>query len=185
MQNKFHPYHKPYFPRCSRCSYSVPKTFQVIFFEKQVYFHRSVCDYVSVYKCCILLLSVLKIFIYQSIYTSSYFLTLDKDTLELMHQVSSCFPLFLLEVILQKVFTKFSKHELVICPGWMHETSARGWCTGKTQRDPMEREVGGGIRMGNTCKSVADSCKCMANTTTILQSNQPPSNRNKWKKIFF
>ena len=20
-------------------------------------------------------------------------------------------------------------------PGWMHETSARGWCTGKTQRD--------------------------------------------------
>ena len=20
-------------------------------------------------------------------------------------------------------------------PGWMHETSAQGWCTGKTQRD--------------------------------------------------
>ena len=28
--------------------------------------------------------------------------------------------------------------------GWMHETSARGWCTGKAQRDGMEREAGGG-----------------------------------------
>ena len=53
-------------------------------------------------------------------------------------------------------------------PGWMHEKSAQGWYTGKTQRDGMEREVGGGIGMGNTCKSVADSCQCMAKTTTIL-----------------
>ena len=30
----------------------------------------------------------------------------------------------------------------------MHETSARGWCTGKTQRDGMEREVGGGSGWG-------------------------------------
>ena len=45
---------------------------------------------------------------------------------------------------------------------WMHETSARGWCTGKTQRDRVEREVGGGIGMGNTCKSKADSCQCTA-----------------------
>ena len=29
-------------------------------------------------------------------------------------------------------------------------------------------EAGGGIRMGNTCKSMADSCQCMAKTTTIL-----------------
>ena len=29
-------------------------------------------------------------------------------------------------------------------------------------------EVGGGIRMGNTCKSMADSCQCMTKTTTIL-----------------
>ena len=43
-------------------------------------------------------------------------------------------------------------------PGWMHETSAQGWCTGKTQRDRVEREVGGGIGMGNTCKPMADSC---------------------------
>ena len=41
-----------------------------------------------------------------------------------------------------------------------HETSAPAWCTGKTQRDRVEREVGGGIGMGNTCKSMADSCQC-------------------------
>ena len=39
---------------------------------------------------------------------------------------------------------------------------------GKTQRDRVEREVGGGIGMGNTCKSMADSCQCMTKTTTIL-----------------
>ena len=33
--------------------------------------------------------------------------------------------------------------------------------TGKTQRDGMGRDVGGGIEMGNTCKSMADSCQCM------------------------
>ena len=44
----------------------------------------------------------------------------------------------------------------IISPGWMHETGARAWCTEKTQRDWVEREVGGGIRMGNTCKSMAD-----------------------------
>ena len=27
---------------------------------------------------------------------------------------------------------------------------------------------GGGIGMGNTCKSMADSCQCMTKTTTIL-----------------
>ena len=56
----------------------------------------------------------------------------------------------------------------ITSPGWMHETSAQGWCTGKTQRDGMEREVEGGIGMGNTCKSMADSCQCVAKPTTIL-----------------
>ena len=55
----------------------------------------------------------------------------------------------------------------IASPGWMHETNAQGWCTGKTQRDGMGREVGGGIGMGNTCKSMTDSCQCMAKTTTI------------------
>ena len=39
----------------------------------------------------------------------------------------------------------------------MHETRAQAWCTGKTQRDQVGGEVGGGIGMGNTCKSMADS----------------------------
>ena len=64
-----------------------------------------------------------------------------------------------------------SRVKEITSPGWMHETSVQGWCTGKTQRDGMGREVGGGIRMGNTCKSMADACQCMAKTTTILYSN--------------
>ena len=36
----------------------------------------------------------------------------------------------------------------ITSPGWMPETSAQGWCTGKTQRDGMGREVGGGDRDG-------------------------------------
>ena len=55
--------------------------------------------------------------------------------------------------------------------GGMHETSAQAWCTGKTQRYGREMEEGVGIGMGNTFKSMADSCQCMAKTTTILQSN--------------
>ena len=61
-----------------------------------------------------------------------------------------------------------SRVKQIASPGWMHETGAQGWCTGKTQRDGMEREAGGGIWMGNTCKSMADSCQCMAKTTTIF-----------------
>ena len=40
--------------------------------------------------------------------------------------------------------------------------------TGMTQRDGMGREVGGGFKMGSTYKSMADSCQCMAKTSTIL-----------------
>ena len=54
--------------------------------------------------------------------------------------------------------------------GWVHETSAQAWCTGKTQRDRVEGEVGGGIRMGNTCKSMADSFQCMTKPTAMLWS---------------
>ena len=53
-----------------------------------------------------------------------------------------------------------SRVKQITSPGRMHETSARTWCTGKTQR-----EVGEGIRMGNTCISMADSCQCMTKTT--------------------
>ena len=55
-----------------------------------------------------------------------------------------------------------SRVKQVTSPGWMHETSAGTWCTGKTLWEWVEREVGGGIGMGNTCKSMADSCQRMA-----------------------
>ena len=59
-----------------------------------------------------------------------------------------------------------SRVKQITSPGWMHETSAQGWCTGKTQRDG---EGGGrGVQDGDTCKSMAESCQCMTKTTTIL-----------------
>ena len=47
-----------------------------------------------------------------------------------------------------------SRVKQIASPGWMHETSAQAWCTGKTQRDRVGSEVGAGIGMGNTCKSM-------------------------------
>ena len=61
-----------------------------------------------------------------------------------------------------------SRVKQITSPGWILETSARAWCTGMTQRDWVEREVGGGIGMGNTCNSMADSFQCMTKPTTIL-----------------
>ena len=61
-----------------------------------------------------------------------------------------------------------SRVKQITSPGWMHETSARAWCTGKTQRNRVEREMGGGIGMGNTCKSMADSCQCMTNSCQCM-----------------
>ena len=60
-----------------------------------------------------------------------------------------------------------SRVKQITSPGWMHETSSWTWCTGKTQRDPVEREVGGGIGMGNTCNFMADSSQCMTKTIVI------------------
>ena len=41
-----------------------------------------------------------------------------------------------------------SRVKQITSPGWMHETSAQGWCTGKTQRDQVEREVERGSGWG-------------------------------------
>ena len=51
-------------------------------------------------------------------------------------------------------------------PGLMHETG----CSGLVHWDNTEGwdGEGGGFRMGDTCTPMADSCKCMAKTTTIL-----------------
>ena len=52
-----------------------------------------------------------------------------------------------------------SRVKQISSPVSMHETSARTWCSGKTRRDRVEREVGGGIGMANTCKSMAKNIK--------------------------
>ena len=36
----------------------------------------------------------------------------------------------------------------ITSPGWMQETNAQTWCTGKTQRDRVEREERGGSGWG-------------------------------------
>jgi len=50
----------------------------------------------------------------------------------------------------------------------MHETGCSGLVHWGDQRDGMRREEGGGFRMGNTGTPMADSCECIAKTTTIL-----------------
>ena len=45
---------------------------------------------------------------------------------------------------------------------------AQGWCNEMTLRNGMGWEVGGGLRLGNTCTPMADSCQCMAKMTTML-----------------
>ena len=47
----------------------------------------------------------------------------------------------------------------------------------------MEREVGGGIGMGNTCKPMADSFQCMTKPTTIKKKRERERKKIK-KKIF-
>ena len=47
------------------------------------------------------------------------------------------------------------------CSALVHGDDPEGW-------DGMGREVGVRVGMGNTCTAMADSCECMAKTTTIL-----------------
>ena len=60
-----------------------------------------------------------------------------------------------------------SMKEIAI-PGWMHETGSSGLVHWDDPEGWDGEGGGGGFRMGNTCKSMADSCQCMAKTTTIL-----------------
>ena len=45
---------------------------------------------------------------------------------------------------------------------------AQGWCTGMTLRDGTGEGSRREVQDGNTCTPMADSCECMAKTTTIL-----------------
>ena len=46
----------------------------------------------------------------------------------------------------------------------------------------MEREVGGGIGMGNTCKPMAVSFQCMTKSTTIKNNNNKKKEKEKKRK---
>ena len=51
---------------------------------------------------------------------------------------------------------------------WCTKQGTQSRCTGTALRDGMGKEVGGGFGMGDTYTPMADSCQCMAQTTTIL-----------------
>ena len=61
-----------------------------------------------------------------------------------------------------------SRVKQITSPGWMHETNAWAWCTGKTQRDRVEREVGGGSGWGTHVNPWLSHVSVMTKTTTIL-----------------
>ena len=48
----------------------------------------------------------------------------------------------------------------------------------------MEREVGGGIGMGNTCKPMAVSFQCMTKSTTIKKERKKERNGLSIRKYF-
>ena len=86
-----------------------------------------------------------------------------------------------------------SRVKQITSPGWMRETSAQAWCTGKTQRDRVEGEMGAGIGMGITCKPMADSFQCMKNplqyckviSLQLIKTNkQTKTKKQKNKKTF-
>ena len=47
----------------------------------------------------------------------------------------------------------------------------------------MEREVGGGIGMGNTCKPLAVSFQCMTKSTTNLKKKKKSKKKKEKNKI--
>ena len=61
-----------------------------------------------------------------------------------------------------------SRVKQITRPGWMHETSAWPGALGKPRGIGWRGRLGGGIGMGNTCISKADSCQCIIKTTTRL-----------------
>ena len=46
----------------------------------------------------------------------------------------------------------------------------------------MGREVGRGFRMGNTCKSMADSCQCLAKPLQYCKVISLQLIKNNWEK---
>ena len=55
-------------------------------------------------------------------------------------------------------------------------------CSGKTWREQVGREVGGGIGMGKTCEPKAFSFQCMTELTTNKTKQQQNNNNNNNNK---
>ena len=60
-------------------------------------------------------------------------------------------------------FPSIGCFQMTECSGLGHWDDPEGW---------EGREVGGGVRMGNTCTPMADSCQCMVKTTAAAKSLQ-------------
>ena len=100
------------------------------------------------------------------------------------HRVSASYilvvewvQLFILFCV-SSLFSKLFVDKLSILFILLMQTSARTWCSGRTWRERVGREVGGGIGMGKTCEPKAFSFQCMT---------EFPTNKKKKKKknIFF
>ena len=62
-----------------------------------------------------------------------------------------------------------SRVKQITSPGWMHETSAQAGALGGPRGMGWRGSQEGGSGWGtHVNKSMADSCQCMAKTTTIL-----------------
>ena len=70
-------------------------------------------------------------------------------------------------------------------PGWMHETSAWGWCTGKTQRDGVGRGSGWGTHVNpwlihvNVWQNPLQYCKVI--NLQLIKINEKKDKKNKDK----
>ena len=81
-----------------------------------------------------------------------------------------------------------SRVKQITSPGWRHETSAQGWCTGKTQKDGMGREVVGGIRWGthvnpklihvNVWQKPLQYCKVIS--LQLIKINEKKKKKRPW-----
>ena len=61
-----------------------------------------------------------------------------------------------------------SRVKQITSPRWMHEASARAGALGRPRGIGWRGRWEGGSGRGTHVKSMADSCQCMAKTTTIL-----------------
>ena len=76
----------------------------------------------------------------------------------------------------------------IATPGWMHETSTQGWCTGKTQRDGMGRGDQDGEHVNpwlihvNVWQKPLQYCKVISLQIIRINEKKKKKQRNKQTK---